>query len=179
MRRRRTAALRLGTAIESIKTHGLRNSAIGANAASETSSQMLQRHQRHWAAQHIPARQHQGLEDGILRQVVLGYERHLKDGLRAVVEMPFLATVICSWWVSYGVYIDPVDFRQPANYDPSRFPSGRVAMRQLLKILLTAYKFGVALYYQNTRDGAEDAQDDLAPSIQDDGCESSACRSDE
>ncbi len=63
------------------------------------------------------------------------------------------------------------------NYDPSRFPSGKVPMQQLLKDLLTAYKFGVkTLYYQNTRDGAEDAQDDLVPSIQDDGCESGACK---
>ncbi|MCS5948739.1 hypothetical protein LNP05_23125 [Klebsiella pneumoniae subsp. pneumoniae] len=37
-------------------------------------------------------------------------------------------------------------------------------MQQLLKDLLNAYKFGVkTLYYHNTRDGAEDAQDDLAP----------------
>ena len=35
-------------------------------------------------------------------------------------------------------------------------------MRQLLKDLLTAYKFGLkTLYYQNTRDGAEDDQSDL------------------
>ncbi|MGQ7144463.1 hypothetical protein ACUOA8_33245, partial [Escherichia sp. SS-MK2] len=33
-----------------------------------------------------------------------------------------------------------------------------------------------ASQYQNTRDGAEDAQDDLVPSIQDDGCESGACK---
>ena len=53
----------------------------------------------------------------------------------------------------------------------------KVPMQQLLKDLLTAYKFGVkTLYYQNTRDGAEDAQDDLVPSIQDDGCESGACK---
>lgn len=52
-------------------------------------------------------------------------------------------------------------------------------MQQLLKDLLTAYKFGVkTLYYQNTRDGAEDAQDDLVPSIQDDGCEAAHVRSD-
>ena len=63
------------------------------------------------------------------------------------------------------------------NYDPTRFPSGKVPMQQLLKDLLNAYKFGVkTLYYHNTRDGAEDAQDDLAPSIQDDGCESGACK---
>ncbi|XPE62218.1 hypothetical protein ACNKHT_14620 [Shigella flexneri] len=42
------------------------------------------------------------------------------------------------------------------NYYSLRFPSGKVPMQQLLKILLTAYKFGVkTLYYQYTRDGAK------------------------
>ncbi|MBK4345995.1 ribonucleotide-diphosphate reductase subunit alpha, partial [Enterobacter hormaechei] len=55
------------------------------------------------------------------------------------------------------------------KYAPTRFASCKVPMHQLLKDLLTAYKFGVkTLYYHNTRDGAQDAQDDLAPSIQDD-----------
>ena len=48
-------------------------------------------------------------------------------------------------------------------------------MQQLLKDLLTAYKFAIRISI-NTRDGAEDAQDDLLPSIQDDGCESGACK---
>ena len=52
-------------------------------------------------------------------------------------------------------------------------------MTQLLKDLLMAYKLGVkTLYYQNTRDGAEDSQDDLqvVAAQQDDGCESGACK---
>ena len=58
------------------------------------------------------------------------------------------------------------------NYDPQRFDGGRVPMRQLLKDLLTAYKFGLkTLYYQNTRDGAEDIQSDM-----DDGCAGGACK---
>ena len=40
-----------------------------------------------------------------------------------------------------------------------------------------AYKLGVkTLYYQNTRDGAEDSQEDLQASKEDDGCESGACK---
>ncbi len=63
------------------------------------------------------------------------------------------------------------------NYDPTRFPSGKVPMQQLLKDLLNAYKFGVkTLYYHNTRDGAEDAQDDWPRPSEDDGCESGACK---
>ncbi|MFO6426607.1 hypothetical protein ACLBOM_14210 [Escherichia coli] len=61
------------------------------------------------------------------------------------------------------------------NYDPSRSVQ-KVPMQQLLKDLLTAYKFGSKRCILNTRDGAEDAQDDLVPSIQDDGCESGACK---
>ncbi len=47
-----------------------------------------------------------------------------------------------------------------------------MALPDLLKDLLTAYKFGLkTLYYQNTRDGAEDDQSDL-----DDGCAGGACK---
>lgn len=46
-------------------------------------------------------------------------------------------------------------------------------MKQLLKDLLTAYKYGLkTLYYHNTRDGADDAQTNL----QDDGCAGGACK---
>lgn len=59
------------------------------------------------------------------------------------------------------------------NYDPQRFEGQKVPMKQLIKDLLTAYKFGLkTLYYQNTRDGA----DDMQTSIQDDGCASGACK---
>ena len=45
-------------------------------------------------------------------------------------------------------------------------------MQQLLNDLLTAYKFGLkTLYYQNTRDGADDNQSDM-----DDDCAGGACK---
>lgn len=57
------------------------------------------------------------------------------------------------------------------NYDPAKFPNGRVPMSVMLKDLLTAYKLGVkTLYYHNTRDGADDSQTD------DDGCTGGACK---
>ena len=53
-----------------------------------------------------------------------------------------------------------------------RFEDGKVPMKVLLKDVLTAYKYGLkTLYYQNTRDGAEDAQEDL-----DEGCAGGACK---
>lgn len=98
-------------------------------------------------------------KDGILRQVVPDYEQ-LKDAYELLWDLPdnngYLQLV--------GVMQKFVDQAISANtnYDPARFPSGKVPMTQLLKDLLMAYKLGVkTLYYQNTRDGAEDSQEDL------------------
>ena len=113
-------------------------------------------------------------KDGVLRQVVPDYET-LGENYELLWEMPnndgYLQLVgIMQKFIDQSISAN-------TNYDPTRFPSGKVPMQQLLKDLLTAYKFGVkTLYYHNTRDGAEDAQDDLVPSIQDDGCESGACK---
>ena len=157
---------------ESIKTHGLRNSTLSALMPSETSSQISN------ATNGIePPRGHVSIKaskDGILRQVVPDYE-NLQNAYELLWEMPnndgYLQLVgIMQKFIDQSISAN-------TNYDPTRFPSGKVPMQQLLKDLLNAYKFGVkTLYYHNTRDGAEDAQDDLAPSIQDDGCESGACK---
>lgn len=157
---------------ESIKTHGLRNSTLSALMPSETSSQISN------ATNGIePPRGHISIKaskDGILRQVVPEYDR-LKDNYELLWELPnndgYLQLVgLMQKFIDQAISAN-------TNYDPTRFSSGKVPMQQLLKDLLTAYKLGVkTLYYQNTRDGAEDSQNDLAPSIQDDGCESGACK---
>ncbi|MFJ5447590.1 class 1a ribonucleoside-diphosphate reductase subunit alpha [Pectobacterium carotovorum] len=155
-----------------IKEYGLRNSTLSALMPSETSSQISN------ATNGIePPRGHisvKASKDGILRQVVPEYET-LKEAYELLWDMPnndgYLQLV--------GLMQKFVDqaISSNTNYDPSRFPSGRVPMKQLLKDLVTAYKFGVkTLYYQNTRDGAEDVQDDLLAEPQDDGCEGGACK---
>lgn len=153
---------------EEIKTHGLRNSTLSALMPSETSSQISN------ATNGIePPRGHISIKaskDGILRQVVPEYER-LKDQYELLWDMPnndgYLQLV--------GVMQKFIDqaISSNTNYDPSRFPNSKVPMKQLLKDLLTAYKFGVkTLYYQNTRDGADDVQEDMKA----DDCESGACK---
>lgn len=155
-----------------IRRYGLRNSALTALMPSETSSQISN------ATNGIePPRGHISIKaskDGILRQVVPEYER-LRDRYELLWDMPdnqgYLQLV--------GVMQKFVDQAISANtnYDPSRFPSGKVPMTQLLKDILLAYKLGVkTLYYQNTRDGAEDAQDNPVAGQPDDGCDSGACR---
>lgn len=151
-----------------IVKHGLRNSTLTALMPSETSSQIAN------ATNGIePPR---GLvsikasKDGILKQVVPEFER-LKDQYELLWQMPgndgYLKLV--------GVMQKFVDQAISSNtsYDPQRFEGGRVPMKQMLKDLLTAYKFGLkTLYYHNTRDGADDTQVDL----QDDGCAGGACK---
>lgn len=152
---------------QEIVEHGLRNSTLSSLMPSETSSQISN------ATNGIePPR---GLvsvkqsKDGILKQVVPDYE-NLKDQYELLWSMPsnegYLHLVgIMQKFVDQAISAN-------TNYDPQRFEGGRVPMKQLLKDLLTAYKFGLkTLYYQNTRDGAEDSQNDL-----DDGCAGGACK---
>ncbi len=155
-----------------IKRHGLRNSTLSALMPSETSSQISN------ATNGIePPRGYVSIKaskDGILRQVVPESNR-LKGAYELLWEMPnndgYLQLVgLMQKFVDQSISAN-------TNYDPTRFPAGKVPMKQLLKDLLTAYKFGVkTLYYQNTRDGAEDAQEDMQTAAEADDCESGACK---
>lgn len=73
------------------------------------------------------------------------------------------------------------------NYDPTDFDDHKVSMQQLLKDLLTAYKYGLkTLYYHNTRDQAGTSTDKQtgkkvsSPTTvvieEDEGCEGGACK---
>lgn len=151
-----------------IVKYGLRNSTLTALMPSETSSQIAN------ATNGIePPR---GLvtvkasKDGILKQVVPEFER-LKGQYETLWQMGgndgYLKLV--------GIMQKFTDQAISANtsYDPKRFEGGRVPMNQMLKDLLSAYKYGVkTLYYHNTRDGADDVQQDL----HDDSCAGGACK---
>ncbi|RAW90270.1 class 1a ribonucleoside-diphosphate reductase subunit alpha [Photorhabdus laumondii] len=157
-----------------IKQYGLRNSTLSSLMPSETSSQISN------ATNGIePPRGYISIKaskDGILRQVVPEYER-LKGAYELLWQMPgndgYLQLVgIMQKFIDQSISAN-------TNYDPTHFPSGKVPMNQLLKDLLLAYKYGVkTLYYHNTRDGAEDIQDDLEEVVEsaDSDCEGGACK---
>jgi ribonucleoside-diphosphate reductase alpha chain len=150
-----------------IQTHGLRNSTLTALMPSETSSQISN------ATNGIePPRGYISIKaskDGILKQVVPEFEK-LKGNYELLWQ-----------WPNNDGYINLVGVMQKfvdqaisanTNYDPSKFENGKVPMKILLKDLMAAYKMGLkTLYYHNTRDGADDAQEDL-----DDGCAGGACK---
>ncbi|UDG81353.1 Ribonucleoside-diphosphate reductase 1 subunit alpha [Candidatus Profftia lariciata] len=156
-----------------IKKYGLRNSTLSALMPSETSSQISN------ATNGIePPRGYVSIKaskDGILRQVVPEYEL-LKDSYELLWDMPnnngYLQLIgLMQKFIDQSISAN-------TNYDPSRFPYNKIPIKQLLKDLLTAYKFGVkTLYYQNTRDGAKDIQNDLYLTIDTNhnNCASDAC----
>ncbi|SBS33218.1 Ribonucleoside-diphosphate reductase 1 subunit alpha [Marinomonas spartinae] len=149
-----------------IVEHGLRNSTLSALMPSETSSQISN------ATNGIePPRGFVSVKaskDGILKQVVPEFER-LKEQYELLWSIPsndgYLQLVgIMQKFIDQSISAN-------TNYDPQKFESQKVPMKVILKDLLTAYKLGVkTLYYHNTRDGADDQQDDM------DDCASGACK---
>ncbi|MEO9273418.1 class 1a ribonucleoside-diphosphate reductase subunit alpha [Marinomonas sp. 5E14-1] len=149
-----------------IVEHGLRNSTLTALMPSETSSQISN------ATNGIePPRGFVSVKaskDGILKQVVPEFEK-LKDNYELLWTIPsndgYLQLVgIMQKFVDQAISAN-------TNYDPQKFESQKVPMKVILKDLLTAYKLGVkTLYYHNTRDGAEDKQEDI------DDCAGGACK---
>ncbi|NQZ31676.1 MAG: ribonucleoside-diphosphate reductase subunit alpha [Oceanospirillaceae bacterium] len=131
---------------------GLRNSTLTALMPCETSSQITN------STNGIePPRGFVSVKaskDGILKQVVPEYLT-LKDNYELLWSLPnnegYLQLVgIMQKFVDQAISAN-------TNYDPTKFPGDKVPMKQLLKDLLTAYKYGVkTLYYHNTRDGASE-----------------------
>lgn len=157
--------------INNIKKYGLRNSTLSAIMPSETSSQISN------ATNGIePPRGLMSIKiskDGILRQIVPEYER-LKKNYELLWTMPnnygYLYLVsIMQKFVDQSISAN-------TNYDPLTFPNGKVPIKQLIKDLLIAYKFGIkTLYYHNTRDRSEEIQKNVILDLQED-CESGSCK---
>lgn len=156
----------------SIQCFGLRNSTLSALMPSETSSQISN------ATNGIePPRGYVSIKaskDGILRQVVPEFNQ-LKCRYELLWQMPdnegYLQLVgIMQKFIDQAISAN-------TNYDPTKFANDKVPMKQLLKDLLTAYKYGLkTLYYHNTRDGADDSQQDLTPINTDETCSDGACK---
>ena len=111
-------------------------------------------------------------KDGVLKQVVPEFNQ-LKSQYELLWDIPnnkgYLELV--------GIMQKFVDQTISANtnYDPSKYPEGKVPVRDILKDIVMAYKLGVkTLYYHNTRDGASDAQGDIAKD--DGGCDGGGCK---
>ncbi len=146
---------------KNIKKYGLRNSTLSAIMPCETSSQV--------------SNSTNGIEpprgfitiklskDGILKQVVPDLI-NLRDKYELLWNIPnnkgYLELIaIMQKFIDQSISAN-------TNYDPKSFYDNKISMTQLLKDLLTAYKLGLkTLYYQNTRDNAEDTQIDIIKNL--------------
>jgi len=150
---------------EEIKQHGLRNSTLTALMPCETSSQITN------STNGIePPRGYVSVKaskDGILKQVVPGFKEHRND-----YELLWQIPDNKGYLQLVGIMQKFVDqaISSNTNYDPARFNEDKVPIKLVLQDLLYAYKMGLkTLYYHNTRDGADDNQED-------DGCAGGACK---
>jgi ribonucleoside-diphosphate reductase alpha chain len=148
-----------------IREHGLRNSTLTALMPCETSSQITN------STNGIePPRGYVSVKaskDGILKQVVPGFKAHRND-----YELLWQIPNNRGYLQLVGIMQKFVDQAISANtnYDPARFEEDKVPIKLVLQDLLYAYKMGLkTLYYHNTRDGADDSQED-------DGCAGGACK---
>lgn len=151
---------------EDISKYELRNSTLSAQMPSETSSQVSNSTNGIESPRGLMSIK--SSKDGILKQVV------------PEIDNPYVVYETLWTIPNNKGYLELVAIMQKfidqgistnTNYDPSKFDGGKVPMKVLLQDLLTAYKLGVkTLYYHNTRDGADDTQNDVGAD-----CESGAC----
>ena len=150
-----------------IVEHGLRNATLTSLMPSESSSQVSN------ATNGIDLPRGpitvKASKDGILKQVVPEYEKLAYD-------YEYL------WYDSNNIgmlklvaimqkFVDQ-SISTNTRYNPANYTNSKVPMKEMLKELLLAYKYGVkTLYYHHTNDGSDDTQDSL-----DDGCAGGACK---
>jgi ribonucleoside-diphosphate reductase alpha chain len=147
---------------ERIKRHGLRNSTVTALMPCETSSQITNSTNGIEPPRGLVSTK--ASKDGTYKQVVPyigGVEYELLWDIpdnRGYLEL----VAIMQKFVDQSISAN-------TNYDPTRFPDGRVPMQVLLRDLALAYKLGIkTLYYHNTRDGSDTSEDD--------NCAGGACK---
>lgn len=150
-----------------IVEYGLRNATLTSLMPSESSSQVSN------ATNGIDLPRGpitvKASKDGILKQVVPEYEKLAYDYEYLWYDsnnMGMLRLVaIMQKFVDQSISTN-------TRYNPANYPNGKVPMKEMLKELLLAYKYGVkTLYYHHTNDGSDDTQDSL-----DDGCAGGACK---
>lgn len=164
-----------------IVEHGMRNSTLSALMPSETSSQISNSTNGIEPPRGLVSVKQS--KDGVMRQVVPEIER-LGDAYELLWDMPDMTGYINLVGIMQK-FIDQT-ISANTNYDPSRFPNGKLPAAVVLQDLIHGYRMGVKTwYYQNTRDGSDDAafkgkdpesSTPALPPIEDDGCESGACK---
>jgi ribonucleoside-diphosphate reductase alpha chain len=145
----------------SILAHGLRNSTVTAQMPCETSSAITNSTNGIEPARGLVTSK--GSKSGVYNQVVPEVDTLHYELLWQIPDNTGYLQLVAIM----QKFLDQ-SISANTNYDPSKFPDGKVTMNELLKDLVTAYKLGIkTLYYHNTRDGNNE---------EDEGCAGGACK---
>ena len=143
-----------------IQETGIRNSTLMALMPAETSAQISNSTNGIEPPRALVS--YKGSKDGVMAQVVPGYH-HLKNKYDLLWEQKtpegyLKVCAVLQKYIDQGISVN-------TSYNPEHFDEGKVPMSQLIKDIVTFYKFGgKQLYYNNTHDGAGEMNtgDDVA-----------------
>ena len=133
-----------------LKTYGIRNSTLMALMPAETSAQISNSTNGIEPPRALVS--YKASKDGVMAQVVPGYH-HLKNKYDLLWNMKtpegyLKVCAVLQKYIDQGISVN-------TSYNPEHFDEGKVPMSQLIKDVVTFYKYGgKQLYYNNTHDGA-------------------------
>lgn len=155
-----------------LKETGIRNSTLMALMPAETSAQISNSTNGIEPPRALVS--YKQSKDGVMAQVVPGYH-HLKNKYDLLWDQKspegyLQVCAILQKYVDQGISVN-------TSYNPEHFEDSKVPMSQLIKDIVTFYKYGgKQLYYNNTHDGAGEHKDDEdLPSELDDDSSCDSC----
>jgi len=140
-----------------LKATGIRNSTLMALMPAETSAQISNSTNGIEPPRALVS--YKQSKDGVMAQVVPGYH-HLKNKYDLLwdQESPEGYLQICAIlqkYIDQGISVN-------TSYNPEKFEDSKVPMSQMIKDIVTFYKYGgKQLYYNNTHDGAGELDDEI------------------
>lgn len=157
-----------------LKETGIRNSTLMALMPAETSAQISNSTNGIEPPRALVS--YKQSKDGVMAQVVPGYH-HLKNKYdllwdQTTPEGYLKICAILQKYIDQGISVN-------TSYNPVHFENNKVPMSQLIKDIVTFYKYGgKQLYYNNTNDQSgeiEDVPEDIIPDAEDDESSCDSC----
>lgn len=158
-----------------LNMNGIRNSTLMALMPAETSAQISNSTNGIEPPRALVS--YKQSKDGVMAQVVPGYH-HLRNKYDLLWDQKspegyLKIMAVLQKYIDQAISVN-------TSYNPEHFDDGKVPMSQLIKDVVTFYKFGGKhLYYNNTFDGAGEMQDevhDLPSDFEDDPDECESCK---
>lgn len=157
-----------------LKCTGIRNSTLMALMPAETSAQISNSTNGIEPPRALVS--YKQSKDGVMAQVVPGYH-HLKNKYdllwdQTTPEGYLKICAILQKYIDQGISVN-------TSYNPVHFDEGKVPMSQLIKDIVTFYKYGgKQLYYNNTADGAGEYKEEdetIKDNVDDDDSSCDSC----